>query len=672
MDRREGQLVLRIAKVIAVIGFIVVVSAALRTGWTRISTDFPNYYVGAVAARDHDSLRDLYDWTWFARKASYAGIDNQLGGYVPQSPATMLPLIPIAGFPPLTAKRIWLVVNLILLLAAVGILVRMTGVRWEYLIILLLCGYRSLMTNLIYGQYYILLLFLLTLTLDTFWRRRDSLSGFLCGATFAIKLYPGPLLIYFAAKRAWASVVGMAAGIACVSGIALLLFGWNGIAYYLTHVLPRTLEGNSVDPYNPLTATLNMLLHRVFLREPELNPHPVFESPWLFFFMRTATQLGAVVIAVLGVIAKADADRRRDLAWMLILLVVVSASTANHTYILLLAPTAVMLRDASPAKALYLFGSYAMLNLFSPPELFLKIWILLLLFVVVGYDYLRAIRLRWAMIALAAVGLISAMDAQRRVKNYAAEPTGRYQQIAAETGALFSGYPVVTRCGIFYQSMFSSASGRQGYVLRRLHDGRIETLDFGGNALRPVAARDGCGVEFEHVEHGRSTFLRLDPLTSRTEAAAAPAYGNADLGVISPDGKWRARVRETLTSEQLWLENVATGEAKELAGGYCNNHSPAWELDSSAVIFASDCGRAYGLPALYRAPVNEAGSKLSPIRISATACHRGADTARLLRAPRWRVGEDPHESATLPVARPEAARLHRVPRGRKLLVISRH
>jgi Tol biopolymer transport system component len=74
--------------------------------------------------------------------------------------------------------------------------------------------------------------------------------------------------------------------------------------------------------------------------------------------------------------------------------------------------------------------------------------------------------------------------------------------------------------------------------------------------------------------------------------------------VVSPDGKWRVRVRETATSEQLWLEDTASGDAKELAGGRCNNHSPAWELDSSAVIFASDCGRAYGLTALYRAPVN--------------------------------------------------------------------
>jgi hypothetical protein len=231
---------------------------------------------------------------------------------------------------------------LILLLAVIGILARMTGVRWVYLAILLLCGYRSLMTNFIYGQYYIFLLFLMTLTLDSFARDRDGLSGFLSGAASVLKLYPGPLVVYFAVKRAWAGVFGMVAGAACVGGVALLLFGWSGIAYYLTHVFPRTLEGNSVDPYNLLTATPNMLLHRLFLREAELNPHPVFEAPWLFFFVRTAMQLGLVVFAALGVVWKADPDRRRDLAWFLILLVLISTSTATHTYILLFAPVAVL------------------------------------------------------------------------------------------------------------------------------------------------------------------------------------------------------------------------------------------------------------------------------------------------------------------------------------------
>ncbi len=143
------------------------------------------------------------------------------------------------------------------------------------------------------------------------------------------------------------------------------------------------------------------------------------------------------MFAALGAARKADPDRRRDLAWILIMLVLVSTSTANHTYILLSAPIAVLLRGASVPKALYLVASCSVLNLTPPPGLFLKVWILLLLFFVAGYDYLRAIEMRWAVIALAAVCLISAMDAQSRMKDYAAEPAGRFPQIAMQPACCF-------------------------------------------------------------------------------------------------------------------------------------------------------------------------------------------------------------------------------------------
>jgi hypothetical protein len=603
-DRQPPPLALWIARLAVVAGFAVILSTAFRTAWTHLGTDFPNYYTAAVAARHHEPLPDYYDWTWFARRMNRAGIENQLGGYVPQSPATMLPMIPIAGVPPLTAKRIWLVLDLVLLPAVIGMLARMTGVRWELLAILVLCGYRSLMTNFLFGQYYIFLLFLMTLTLRLFAENLDGVSGFVSGATAVMKLYPGPLVIYFVAKRAWASVLGMIAGALCVGGIALLLFGWSGIAFYLTHILPRTLEGSSVDPYNAATATPNVMLHKLFLRETELNPHPLFYKPWLFFFLRTAMQLGLVGFAAMGIVWKGERDRLRDFAWFLILLVLISSSTANHTYILLLAPVAVLLRGASLYRTLYLFASYAVMNLYPAPALYPKVFTLLLLFFVAGYDYLRALDWRCATAALAAIVAISAMGAQHRMRAYEAEPGQRYQQIAVEPGALFSGYPVVTRCGLFYQAMTHSRSGREGYVVRWLHEGRLSTFDVGGNEFHPVAGPDGCGIEFEHVVDGRSSYLRLDPLTSRTEAAASPALPNPEDGIVSPDGKWRARVRETATAEELWLESTATGDARQLAGGSCNNNSPAWELDSAAVIFASDCGRAYGLPALYRAPVN--------------------------------------------------------------------
>jgi hypothetical protein len=133
-----------------------------------------------------------------------------------------------------------------------------------------------------------------------------------------------------------------------------------------------------------------------------------------------------------------------------------------------------------------------------------------------------------------------------------------------------------------------------------VHGGRIDALDFDGNALQPFAATADGHIGFELVAHGRSTFMQFDPSTGTAALAtnaAVPSTG------VSPDGKWAVFSRQTPTSEQLWLKNLTTGQIEQLAGGNCENSSPVWDLDSSAIIFASDCGRAFGLPALYRAPM---------------------------------------------------------------------
>jgi hypothetical protein len=620
MPKSGGNAVLPwIARAFVLVAFLTFMRGAFRTGWNSLETDFPNYYTAAVLVRHSDAgnrapLRKFYDWTWFAREMNYAGIDNQLGAYAAQTPLTMLPMIPLAGLPQQQAKRVWLLFNLACLTAIVWMLSRMTKIRWEYIAILLFCGYRSVESNFVYGQYYVFLSFLVVLTVYSLEQNRDRAGGFVSGVAFGLKLYTGPLLLYFAAKRKWRAVAAMIASMVCLGLLAIAMFGWSDVGYYATHVLPRTLEGGSIDPYNPGTPTLSTLLHRLFVREPELNPSPRFDAPWLIFFLRTTVQLGLIAFTILGIAFRNDKDDRQDFAWFVILLVLLSTSTASYTFVLLLVPVVLLLRDASPIESIYLAGSYILLNIdLQPAWLFPKLLLLVLLFLVTGRQYVRCIPVTWAVYCAVAIISISALDAWRHMLDYSKEPGRRYSQIAIESGALFSGYPVITRDGLFYQAWGDWRKGENHYVLRWLHvdrlqngssDNHADSLNFGGNALCPTAASANGPVGFELVRDRRSTFMEFDPRTNRAVPAATPLRRAAEDATTSPDGKWIAFTRETRTGQQLWLKDVASGRTLELAGGNCNNSSPAWELDSSAVIFASDCGRAFGLPALYRAPIH--------------------------------------------------------------------
>src|SRR6516165_10539740 len=115
----NGAMFKSITRLASVVAFILFLAGPFLGGWMNAETDFPNYYPAAVLVREHQPLHRFYDWTWFARQMNYAGNGTQIGAYTPQTPLTMLPMVALAGFPPQTAKRIWLVCDLLFLGATI-------------------------------------------------------------------------------------------------------------------------------------------------------------------------------------------------------------------------------------------------------------------------------------------------------------------------------------------------------------------------------------------------------------------------------------------------------------------------------------------------------------------------------------------------------------------------
>jgi hypothetical protein len=586
---------------LAAIGtFLFLLAVPFRAGWTRAETDFPNYYTAARLVRQHQPLRNFYDWTWFARQMNYAGNGTQLGAYTPQTPLTMLPMLPLTGFAPQTAKRIWLVSNLVFLGLTVWLLSRVTRFRFETIWLLAFCAYFSLRTMFLYGQYYIFLLFLLTLAFYFLHRNNHLLGGYVTGMIFGLKLYGGPFLPYFAIKRQWKTLIGMIAMVLLLVGVAIALFGPADVHYYATQILPRTLEGGSVDPYNPGDATLSTFLRRSFVAEPELNPHPLWEAPWLFFFLRSFASFAIIAFLFLGIAMKRTTDRH-DFSWLVVTALLLSTSTASYTFIILLLPLVLLLEESGRWQTIFLGVSYVLLTMpLHLAWMFPKVWLLIALFIAIGWPCWREMPWRLALTAVMIAALISFVDAKRHMVSYEGEPGQRFERVAVQSGAIFSSYPVVSKAGIFYQSM-----GPDRYVLRWLHDGRNEKLTFEGQALHPRLAPDGESVYFELVANRVSTMMQFDPTTGKTTPRAMFVPVNSVVSVVSPNGKWMAFESAQNGPTQIWLCDLLSGQERLLTGGNCNSSSPTWELDSKAILFASDCGRAFGLPALYRARVAE-------------------------------------------------------------------
>jgi Glycosyltransferase family 87 len=589
----------RLAAVAALVFFS---ATAFRSGWTRVETDFPNYYTAAVCVRKGLPLRNYYDWTWFQRQINFAGVEQQLGGYPPHTPLTPLPMVPLAGFPYQTAKRIWLVCNLGFLAATVWLLARLTGFSVEQLTLLTFLGFGALYSNFLYGQYYVFLLFLTTLAFYCLERGKSAACGFLCGVTFGLKLYGGPFFLYFLVKRNWKAAGGFVIAAVLAGVAAISLFGWADVHYYAAQILPRALDGEIIDPYNPRNETFSTLLRHLLLMEPELNPRPAWNAPLMFFFLQPLITFLVGATTLLGLTQKQSSSERRDFAWFVIAILLVSVSTSSYTFILSLLPISLLLKEAGRRERIFLITAFVVLNWPLRPEWipwFPRLWALTALYVVVGCEYWQRLpSVKMVAATVIAVVALSAVSAAKHYRHYQESPGRRFDPIAVQPGAIFSASPAVSQAGLFYQSM-----GETKYVLKWQHNGQIEELGFDGQAFRPFVTSPDGNVYFELVAHQKSTMMELDPKTRI--ASPAPNVDRAPSAESwpSPDGKWIAYESMHAGWKQIWLADRSNGAARELTGGRCNNSSPVWELNSEAVIFASDCDRSTGLPALYRAKI---------------------------------------------------------------------
>jgi Glycosyltransferase family 87/WD40-like Beta Propeller Repeat len=544
-------------------------------GFQRMETDFPNYYAAAKLTTEHMPLRQFYDWVWFQRQIHYAGIDHQLGGYIPHTPLTMLPYLPLIAFSPQHAKQAWLLLEVIMLTASVVLLARIGRLPRLDVLVLSLLAYSSLSFNFQLGQYYILILCLLVASFYCLLRRHEYLGGALLGLIFALKLYTAPFALYFLVRRQWKALLGFAGTVAALSLLAAALFGWRDVWFFVTTVMARGLDGSVMDPYNPGLASMTALLRRTFIPEPELNPQPTWNNPAAFFFLRTLYTLGVLGISLVALRKRAVSDESRALAWFVIVLFVLSPNEASYTFILLLVPIALLLDSARRARSAIVLALYVAVELPLFPwdaALFPKAWLMLALFLVAGWPFLREIRppARWA--TLLVVICISAVATVVNMRVYRIETAQTMLPAVVELHGIYAGSPTFGAHGWIHEAI-----GDERYLFRESTTNGTRTLKFDGDAFHPSAAREGRTLAFELVANGSSHIQLLNQETKELRTVGGDVL-NPREPALSVDGTKLAFI----AGDSLYLSegNVS----RVVAVGEISN--PAFFPDNSGIVFS--------------------------------------------------------------------------------------
>jgi len=671
-------------------------------GWHSLNTDFPNYYLVARLLRESYSLDRIYDWIWLQRIKDHWGLNQNLVGFAGLTPFSALPVVPLSIYSVLTAKRLWIVVNILLLASCAELLYRSTALNRRRIWLLCMLAVIPLSTNFLFGQMHLFVLFWMTLAWFFFSRNRDLACGLSIALAGSLKVYPLCFVLLFLLKRRWYATASTLVGTILIVVTGGVSMGWKLLHIYATQILPRSMQGEILDPFNLHAASGAALFHRLFLFDPVLNSSPIFDSSSAYAVLYPVWLL-AVFLPVLVLTRPSPSHPYRDqlewAAFLLALLILSPVPSSYHFVALILSVVLLadfLVRYCRLTLLLVSVSIYFLISIIGfisfppyPGSLALtllavtRLWLLIALYVLcalvlwqsLSKEARKPYRFQAALVAAFALMFLSlGITSYRRHLAHREQQISRQLSGRPETYLAISprplrtgfaavtmrpdGYRVVNQTGdavaimpgsFVDQLSFTTNAGSAYIELADVTGSRIVQASDGtsiiSDAESPVVSADGTHFAFIRERKGTGSLWELDTAQSpggpsplprslitdpQYDVRSAsffhsddilfvaqhsgklrlfllqPGHGpvlfidtTEEVGAVaaSPDKRLIALTELVKNRWQLALLNVESRRRTLLTFGDCNAFTPAW-MSPATIIYATDCGRAYGLTGL--------------------------------------------------------------------------
>lgn len=335
----DQRILSRIERVALLIAIAYLGLHTVPRAWTKLNTDFPNYYLTARLAHEGYDTSRVYEWIWLQREKDHRALDIPAVGMIPITPFSTLVMWPITALSALAAKHVWMIANLALLVPLCWFIRSLTGLPYRR-IALVLAFSIPLQSNLLCGQFYIFLLVLIVAACWCFVKEHYILSGALIAVAAACKIFPVLLILLFLRRRNWRALLSFVATGIGAAALSIAVFGWNVHRTYLHQILPWALHGEAMPPYIPGSASISSTLHYLLLPEPQWNPNPWHNSPLLYSLLQPTLQMLLLAPAILLIRRNDRAPERIVLEWSGLLTASLAISTipASYNFVLMVFP----------------------------------------------------------------------------------------------------------------------------------------------------------------------------------------------------------------------------------------------------------------------------------------------------------------------------------------------
>lgn len=315
--------------------YFVVINAA------RSTRGFTSYYTASKLLAEGEDISRFYDNDWFSGNV-IRFVPEVYEIYNVNMPTTSIIMLPLIRFDYSTARIIWTILNVIVLLGVSVFLIQIFNYKgfWIPLILFLFLSYQPLYANFLFGQAYILVFCLLIVAWNAYVSGNNKLLGFAIGLIFILKSTSFMFWLFLLLQRRWKSLVW---GLLTVFGAILFSLPWVGFNAWEAYV--GKVIAVFKNPSLSVTAyqSLYSFFHHLTTFSKEWNPEPLFNLPVLGDLISIFCVL--IITAISSFIAFKQNKSEMAFGIFIIASLIISPFSLDYHYTILLLPILMLINN---------------------------------------------------------------------------------------------------------------------------------------------------------------------------------------------------------------------------------------------------------------------------------------------------------------------------------------
>ncbi len=256
--------------------------------------DFGNYYFGGYFLKEGIFNTDLYFPYVFNKTIFDLGYENLFLSFAPNTPFLALFFSPFSLLSITTSKLAFNIISSCLFFFSIYRLCIFFNIKKEYLLLIPIVFFIPIKNNLLFGQIYFLLFFLLAEGFISYKKKAYINMSVLWSIAILLKVFPVFIFGFLLFKQKYKAVLYLSVSCLLFLIISILTTRFSTWEFYISNVLLRANNGEIAGAFVDNYQSLFMFLKRLFVYDVIENKSVVYDNYIVFKSLIAITKISVI------------------------------------------------------------------------------------------------------------------------------------------------------------------------------------------------------------------------------------------------------------------------------------------------------------------------------------------------------------------------------------------